>query len=129
MTRIHGRTALVADDSPVVRDIVAQALRAYGMRVLVAADGEEALAMFGAHTHVDIVVTDIDMPRLDGLALVRTLRSRAASKDVPVVVISMRAGEPERRAAMAAGVSAYIDKGDFSQALLWQTIGPLVAGS
>jgi chemotaxis protein histidine kinase CheA/CheY-like chemotaxis protein len=127
--RAAGRTALVADDSPVVRDIVAQALRAYGMRVLVAGDGEEALAMFGAHTRVDIVVTDIDMPRLDGLALVRSLRSQAASKDVPVVAISMRGGEPERRAAMAAGVSAYIDKGDFSQALLWQTIAPLVAGS
>lgn len=127
--RAAGRVALVADDSPVVRDIVAQALRAHGMRVLVAGDGAEALALFGAHARVDIVVTDIDMPRLDGLALVRTLRSHAAFKDVPVVAISMRGGEPERRAAMAAGVSAYIDKGDFSQALLWQTVRPLVAGS
>jgi chemotaxis protein histidine kinase CheA len=127
--RAPGRVALIADDSPVVRDILAQALRAHGMHVLVASDGEEALAMFGAHTRVDVVVTDIDMPRLDGLALVRTLRSRATSKNVPVVVISMRGGDPERQAAMAAGVSAYIDKGDFSQALLWQTIEPLVAGS
>ena len=124
-----GCVALVADDSPVVRDIIAQALRSYGLHVLVAGDGEEALAVFAAHTRVDIVVTDIDMPRLDGLGLVRMLRSREGSKDIPVVAISMRGSEPERRAAMEAGMSAYIDKSDFNQALLWQTIRPFVAGS
>jgi chemotaxis protein histidine kinase CheA len=124
-----GRVALVADDSPVVRDIIAQALRSYGLHVLVAGDGEEALAMFAAHAQVDIVVTDIDMPRLDGLGLVRALRSREVSKDIPVVAISMRGTEPERRVAMEAGMSAYIDKSDFNQALLWQTIRPLMARS
>jgi two-component system chemotaxis sensor kinase CheA len=124
-----GRIALVADDSPVVRDIIAQALRSYGLHVLVAGDGEEALAVFGAQSRVDIVVTDIDMPRMDGLGLVRTLRSRADSKNVPVVAISMRGSEPERRAAMEAGMSAYIDKSDFNQALLWQTIRPFVVRS
>jgi chemotaxis protein histidine kinase CheA len=122
-----GRIALVADDSPVVRDIIAQALRSYGLHVLVAGDGEEALALFGAHARVDIVVTDIDMPRLDGLGLVRALRQRERSRDVPVVAISMRGTEPEKRAAMEAGMSAYIDKSNFNQALLWQTIRPFVA--
>ena len=124
-----GRIALVADDSPVVRDIIAQALRAHGLHVLVAGDGEEALAVLGAHARVDIVVTDLDMPRLDGLALVRAMRSRTSCKDVPVVAISMRGGEFDRKAALEAGASAYIDKGEFDQALLWQTVGPLVAGS
>jgi two-component system, chemotaxis family, sensor kinase CheA len=122
-----GRVALVADDSPVVRDLIAQALRLCGLDVLVANDGEEALALFTSHAHVDIVVTDIDMPRLDGLGLVRALRGREGSKDIPVVAISMRSGETERRAAMEAGMSAYIDKSDFNQALLWQTIRPFVA--
>jgi len=125
----EGRIALVADDSPVVRDIIAQALRSYGLHVLVAGDGEEALALLGQHAHVDIVVTDIDMPRLDGIGLVRTLRSREVSKDVPVVAISMRGSEPEKRAALEAGMSAYIDKSDFNQALLWQTIRPFVLRS
>jgi CheY-like chemotaxis protein len=127
-SRAAGRVALVADDSPVVRDIIAQTLRSYGLHVLVAGDGEEALSVFGAHARIDIVVTDIDMPRLDGLALVRALRSRQASKDVPVVAISMRGSEPEKRAAMEAGMSAYIDKSDFNQALLWQTIRPFMVG-
>jgi chemotaxis protein histidine kinase CheA len=127
--RAAGHVALVADDSPVVRDIVAQALRSFGLHVLVASDGEEALSIFKEHAGVDIVVTDIDMPRLDGLGLVRTLRSREDSKDIPVVAISMRSSEPEKRAAMEAGMSAYIDKSDFNQALLWQTIHPLLAKS
>jgi CheY-like chemotaxis protein/chemotaxis signal transduction protein len=127
--RAAGRVALVADDSPVVRDIVAQALRSFGLHVLVASDGEEALTIFKEHAGVDIVVTDIDMPRLDGLGLVRTLRSREGSKDIPVVAISMRSSEPEKRAAMEAGMSAYIDKSDFNQALLWQTIHPFLAKS
>jgi chemotaxis protein histidine kinase CheA/CheY-like chemotaxis protein len=124
-----GRIALLADDSPIVRDIVAQALRSYGLHVLVAGDGAEALEIFGAQNHVDIVLTDIDMPRLDGLGLVRALRSRQDAKDLPVVAISMRGSEPERRAAMEAGMSAYIDKSDFNQALLWRTIRPFVGGS
>jgi two-component system chemotaxis sensor kinase CheA len=124
-----GRVALLADDSPVVRDIVAQALRSYGLHVLVAGDGAEALELFGAQNHVDIVLTDIDMPRLDGLGLVRALRSRDDARDLPVVAISMRGSEPERRAAMEAGMSAYIDKSDFSQALLWRTLRPFLGGS
>jgi CheY-like chemotaxis protein len=124
-----GRIALVVDDSPVVRDIIAQALRSYGLHVLLAGDGEEALAVFAAQAHVDIVVTDIDMPRLDGLGLVRALRGREGSQKIPVVAISMRGSKQEKRAAMEAGMSAYIDKSDFNQALLWQTICLLVARS
>jgi CheY-like chemotaxis protein len=69
------------------------------------------------------------MPRLDGLGLVRELRRREGSKDLPVVAISMRGSEPEKRAAFEAGVSAYIDKNDFNQALLWQTVRPLMLRS
>jgi two-component system chemotaxis sensor kinase CheA len=78
---------------------------------------------------VDIVVTDIDMPRLDGLGLVRALRGLQGCQDLPVVAISMRGSKQEKRAAMEAGMSAYIDKSDFNQALLWQTICLFVARS
>jgi chemotaxis protein histidine kinase CheA/CheY-like chemotaxis protein len=121
-----GRVALVVDDSVVVRDIIAEALRSYGLHVLVASDGEEALAVLGAQPRVDIVVTDMDMPRLDGLGLVRALRERAETREVPVVAVSMRGNEAEKRAALEAGVQAYIDKSDFNQPMLWRTISPLV---
>jgi len=109
-----------------VRDIVAEALRAHGLRVLVASDGEEALAVLAAEPGVDIVLTDMDMPRLDGLSLLRAIRSRAQGGDVPVVAISMRGNESEKRSAFEAGAQAYIDKSDFNQALLWRTVSPLV---
>jgi two-component system chemotaxis sensor kinase CheA len=124
-----GCLALVVDDSPLVRDIVAEALRSYGLRVLVASDGEEALAVLAAQPGVDIVLTDMDMPRLDGLGLVRAIRSGAKGQNVPVVAISMRGNESEKRIAMEAGVQAYIDKSDFSQALLWRTVSPFVVRS
>jgi len=119
---------MVADDSPVVRDVIAQGLRAHGLQVLVAADGEEALTLLRAQARVDVVVTDIDMPRLDGLAFVRAMRERGSSRNIPVVAISMRGGQAEREAALAAGASVYLDKGELNQALLWQTVRPLVAG-
>jgi chemotaxis protein histidine kinase CheA len=118
--------ALVVDDSPLVRDIVAEALRIHGLRVLVASDGEEALALLAAEPGVGLVLTDMDMPRLDGLGLVRAIRARAQGGDVPVVAISMRGNESEKKSAFEAGVQAYIDKSDFNQALLWRTVSPLV---
>lgn len=121
-----GRVALVTDDSPVVRDIIAEALRSYGLHVLVAGDGEEALAVLAGQPRIDVIVTDLDMPRLDGLGLVRAVREKREMRDVPVVAISMRGSETERRAAADAGVQAFIDKSDFNQALLWRTISPLV---
>jgi two-component system chemotaxis sensor kinase CheA len=124
-----GCVALVVDDSPLVRDIVAETLRSYGLHVLVASDGEEALAVLAAQPGVDIVLTDMDMPRLDGLGLVRAIRSGAKGQNVPVVAISMRGNESEKRIAMEAGVQAYIDKSDFSQALLWRTVSPFVVRS
>jgi two-component system, chemotaxis family, sensor kinase CheA len=121
-----GRLALVVDDSPIVRDIIAEALRCYGLQVLVANDGEEALAVLAAEPGVDIVLTDMDMPRLDGLGLVRAIRSRGKGNDIPVVAISMRGNAGEKRLALEAGVQGYIDKSDFTQALLWRTVSPFV---
>ncbi len=121
-----GRLALVVDDSPIVRDIIAEALRCYGLQVLVANDGEEALAVLAAEPGVDIVLTDMDMPRLDGLGLLRAIRSRDQGNDIPVVAISMRGNESEKRLALEAGVQAYLDKSDFTQALLWRTVSPFV---
>ena len=118
--------ALVVDDSPIVRDIIAEALRGYGMQVLVANDGEEALAVLAATPEVDVVLTDMDMPRLDGLGLLRAIRSRGKGSNIPVVAISMRGNESEKRLALEAGVQAYIDKSDFTQALLWRTVSPFV---
>jgi len=121
-----GHTALVVDDSPVVRNIIAEALRGYGLQVLVAGDGEEALSVLAAQPDVDIVLTDMDMPRLDGLGLIHAIRSRQERGDIPVVAISTRGNESERKSALEAGVQAYIDKSDFNQAMLWRAVSRFV---
>ena len=121
-----GRRALVVDDSPIVRDIIAEALRGHGLQVLLANDGEEALGVLASEPSVDIVLTDMDMPRLDGLGLLRAIRGRAKGSDLPVVAISMHGNENDKQLALEAGVQAYIDKSDFTADLLWRTVGPLV---
>ncbi|HEX7598927.1 MAG TPA: response regulator, partial [Polyangia bacterium] len=121
-----GIMALVVDDSPIICDIIAEALRGYGLKVLVAGDGEEALSVLASQPNVEIVLTDMDMPRLDGLGLVRAIRQRPERSDIPVVAITARFSESEKQAALAAGVQIYIDKSDFNPAMLWRTVSPLV---
>lgn len=117
-----GKTVLVADDSPVVRDLIADALRAHGIRVIEASDGQEALERLGAHPGIDLVVTDFEMPRLDGPGLIRALRARVGARRIPAVVVSMRGSDADKRAALDVGADAYLVKSDFSHAGLWTMI-------
>jgi CheY-like chemotaxis protein len=112
---------LVVDDSPVVRDLVGDALRAHGIRVIEAGDGEEALAQLNLHPQIDLVVTDFEMPRLDGIGLIRALRAREGRR-IPAVVVSMRGSDSDKRAALDVGADAYLVKSDFSHAGLWTMI-------
>lgn len=128
-SNMDGRVAVVVDDSPIVREVIAQILRSHGLHVLEASDGEEALSLFNMQNQVDVVVTDMDMPRLDGIGLLRSLRACEGGKDLPIVALSMRGSAHEKQVAMEAGMSAYIDKSDFNQALLWQTIRPFILRS
>jgi chemotaxis protein histidine kinase CheA len=117
-----GKTVLVADDSPVVRDLIADALRAHGIRVIEASDGQEALERLNAHPGIDLVVTDFEMPRLDGPGLIRALRARPGARRIPAVVVSMRGSDADKRAALDVGADAYLVKSDFSHAGLWTMI-------
>ncbi len=117
-----GKTVLVVDDSPVVRDLIADALRAHGMRVIEAGDGEEALSLLATHPSIDLVVTDFEMPRLDGIGLIRANRARESGRRLPMVVVSMRGSESDKRLALDAGADSYLVKSDFSHAGLWTMI-------
>jgi two-component system chemotaxis sensor kinase CheA len=117
-----GKTVLCVDDSPVVRDLVADALRAHGIRVIEAGDGEEALSKLAAHPNIDLVVTDFEMPRLDGIGLIRALRAREGTRRIPAVVVSMRGSDADKRSALDVGADAYLVKSDFSHAGLWTMI-------
>lgn len=102
--------ALVVDDSSAMRKQLRYALQRVGeMETVEAADGADAWRKLSTATF-DIVITDINMPLLDGLKLVALLRSGGAHQRVPVVVITTEGAEADRKRAMSLGASAYLVK-------------------
>ncbi len=107
MPRLH---ALVVDDSASMRRQLASALeRIEGMSAMEAGDGADAWRKLSSAAF-DIVLTDINMPLLDGLKLVALVRAGGAHRDVPIVVVTTEAAEADRRRAMSLGASAYLVK-------------------
>ena len=97
---------LVVDDEPQIRRVLRLALMAQGFDVRTAADGEEALDAF-RDFHPGLVITDLSMPHLDGLALTRRLRQQSS---VPIIVLSVKGEEPTKVAALDAGADDYVTK-------------------
>ena len=107
MAQLH---ALVVDDSPAMRKQLSYALqRVMGMDATEAGDGADAWRKLAAASF-DLVITDINMPMMDGLKLVSMVRSGGTHQRVPIVVITTESAEADRRRAMALGASAYLVK-------------------
>jgi two-component system, chemotaxis family, chemotaxis protein CheY len=103
-------TALVVEDSPTMRQLIVFALnRIKGLTVVEANDGVDALRKLAGQP-LDIIITDINMPIMDGLKLVRRVRSDEALKSIPIVIITTEGAEEDRQRALALGASAYITK-------------------
>ncbi len=104
-------TCLVVEDSPTMRQLLVYALsRIPGMRSVEAGDGVEALKKLASEGRPDIILTDINMPIMDGLKLVQRVRADAALRDVPIIVITTEGGAEDRARALALGANAYITK-------------------
>jgi two-component system response regulator ResD len=99
---------LVADDDPLVRDVVRRYLERDGLRVSVCADGVGALALAAA-TWVDLVVLDVMMPGVDGIEVCRRLRAGVAP-DVPVIMLTALGGEDDRVLGLEMGADDYVTK-------------------
>jgi two-component system chemotaxis response regulator CheY len=103
-------TALVVEDSPTMRQLIVFALnRIKGLTVVEANDGVDALRKLAGQP-LDIIITDINMPIMDGLKLVRRVRSDDALKGIPIVIITTEGAEEDRQRALALGANAYITK-------------------
>jgi two-component system chemotaxis sensor kinase CheA len=101
-------TVLVADDSDFFRGQIQRLVEAVGYRVLPAEDGQEAWEILDQHAReVALVATDVEMPRLDGLALTRQIRADQRFTELPIIALSSLAGEEEIARGMAAGVTEY----------------------
>lgn len=121
---VRGRV-LVVDDSITTRTMEKNILEAHGYLVEVAISGAEALAKM-EDADFDLVVTDIEMPEMDGFELTRELRRRARSADTPVAIVSSRSSDEDRRKGLEIGAQAYIVKGSFDQGKLLDTVEALI---
>jgi two-component system chemotaxis sensor kinase CheA len=119
------RLVLVVEDSVITRDLIAEIVRTAGHRVSVAGDGQEALDKI-ARQRPDLILTDLEMPRVDGLELTRRVRAQSDWGHVPIVVITTRSSPEERRACLQAGADGFLAKSDFREAVLLETIRSLV---
>jgi two-component system, chemotaxis family, chemotaxis protein CheY len=104
------RKALVVDDSATMRNLVAQTLVGQGFTVTEAEDGLAALAALKSLQRVDLVITDLNMPRLDGITFVQRLREQAAFKFTPVLLLTTESRVEQKDKAKAAGATGWLTK-------------------
>lgn len=100
---------LTVDDSPTVRQMVGFTLRDAGYEVVEASDGLDALDRL-AEEEVDMLITDLNMPRLDGVGLIRQVRSNPANRFVPIIMLTTESQQEKKQAGKEAGASAWIVK-------------------
>jgi two-component system chemotaxis response regulator CheY len=104
-------TILIADDSKMMRAMVRGALQADLHRVVEAPDGRQALETLDASgAPVDLVITDVNMPEMDGLALVRALRARAQYRFTPILVLTTESSDTMKQRGREAGATGWLVK-------------------
>ncbi|MEY2478355.1 MAG: two-component system, chemotaxis family, sensor kinase CheA [Actinomycetota bacterium] len=116
---------LVVDDALTVRELQRSILERGGYDVVTASDGLEAMAVL-AEGPVDLVLTDVEMPRMDGFALTVAIRAHPARGNVPVLILTSRANEEDRQRGLEAGADGYIVKSAFNEAALLSAVERLL---
>jgi len=104
------KVVLVVDDAISLRQTISLTLQKYGYQVVQAQNGVEALEKLQQHPQVDLVISDLEMPRMNGFELLSNLRQSPNLADVPVVVLTSRSAEKHRQLAEALGANAYLTK-------------------
>jgi len=123
-TRDERIFVLVVDDSITVRRVTQRLLERNGMRVMTAKDGVDAMALLQEHVP-DVILLDIEMPRMDGYEVAAHVRNDPRLVDVPVIMITSRVGEKHRARAIELGVDDYLGK-PYQESQLLDAIEPLV---
>lgn len=116
---------LVVDDSINTREIEKEVLEAHGFSVGLARDGADGLRKAQQHQY-DAVLTDVEMPIMDGFTLTEKLRELPAYAGIPIIIVTSREKDEDKRRGIKAGADAYIVKGDFDQTNLVDTLHNLL---
>jgi len=120
-------TALVVDDSITMRRVTQRLLERRGAKVYTARDGLDAITVLQEH-NVDVILLDIEMPRMDGYQFATHVRNDAKLKGLPIVMITSRSGEKHRAKAIEIGVNDYLSK-PYQESQLVAAIEALVGRS
>lgn len=104
------KTALIVDDSPTMRQMVAFTLTNAGFKVVEAEHGVDAVNKVSGGGKMDLVVTDLNMPEMDGITLIRELRKMAAFKFTPILMLTTESAEDKKKAGKEAGATGWIVK-------------------
>jgi len=119
------KTILVVDDSITTRVMEKNILESAGYHVLLANDGVEALASLRI-THFDLVVSDVDMPRMNGFDLTQKVKHDEKLRNVPVILVTALDSAADRERGLESGADAYMIKHEFDQKNLLETIEQLI---
>jgi two-component system, chemotaxis family, chemotaxis protein CheY len=101
---------LIVDDSKTVRNLVAFVLKKEGYRVTAAADGLDGLEKLYADSSVDLVISDVNMPGMDGFTFLRILREQEEYRNLPVIILSTESKDEDIRQGMGLGANLYLVK-------------------
>ncbi len=104
-----GNTVMVVEDNPTTRHLIGLYLKGQGYQLLQAENGLDALEQL-AQGPVDLIIADVNMPQMDGVALTRALKQDQALATIPVLILTSEDGAQERRNGLAAGAAAYLTK-------------------
>lgn len=115
------KTVLVAEDSVTARVLLKNILESAGFKVIAAVDGQEAFSILKVED-VDLLLSDVEMPRMDGFKLTASTRALEKFKDLPIVLCTSRASREDREHGIEVGANAYIDKSSFTQSYLLEII-------
>jgi two-component system chemotaxis sensor kinase CheA len=121
-------SVMVVDDSLMVRELQRSILERAGYEVRTANDGHEALTML-AEQPPDLVVTDIEMPNVDGIELTASIRSHPRLANIPVLIVTSRTSEEDHQRGLDAGADALIVKTAFDEAGLLEAVARLLGES
>jgi two-component system, chemotaxis family, chemotaxis protein CheY len=113
------KSILIVDDCDTTRKLLSYIVRERGYKIVSASNGIEALELMASKT-VDLVLTDLNMPQMDGFELSKNIRSEAAYRDLPIIMVTTEAGEIDKKMGMDAGVTAFLTKPISPQRLLYE---------
>jgi two-component system chemotaxis response regulator CheY len=101
---------LIVDDSKTIRNLVAFIMKKEGFKVTMAEDGLDGLEKLYSSESIDLIVSDINMPRMDGFTFIKTVREQEAYRDVPIVVLSTEGKEQDIQQGIQLGANLYMVK-------------------